>query len=100
MKVYLGWIGTQTLVQAFGLFWRSDHLVQVALIPAYGPESIHYGTLRSACGHVGFGSISASTGWAHAYQEGADCILRALHAAAQLKVLSAHDLGKVRASGI
>ena len=55
--------------------------------------------VHSDCGNGGLCSIGASTGWAHAYQEGADCILRALHAAAQLKGLSAHDLGNARGSG-
>ena len=50
-------------------------------LPAYGPESIHYGTLRSACGKIPAYWIGTSTGWAHAYQEGAAIILQALHAA-------------------
>ena len=33
------------------------------------------------CGKITCYSVGASTGWAHAYQEGADCILRTLHAA-------------------
>ena len=50
-------------------------------LPAYGPESIHYGTLRSACGKIPAYWIGPSTGWVHAYPKGDAIILQAVHAA-------------------
>ena len=74
LGLYLGWIDSETLVQAC-------HFVR----PGYNTyplgESSANGYVHSDCGNGGLCSIGASTGWAHAYQEGADCILRTLHAA-------------------
>ena len=67
-------------------------------IPVRGLELTCYGMLVTVCGKIPLDWISTSTGWAHAYLEGADSILQALPTAAQLKVTSAHDLGKVSAS--